>query len=224
MACSCIIYNQRDKSDEKSHDARYIGWEVVIVLKDGERPLKAEEQEFLRGLYQNHYQALFDYAYQLGIGREAAEDYVQDAFMTVIRHIEDIRKTRSPRMYLNQALKNVIGYRLRSIRYAVSLQRKLQEQSDLSQSERQTDEIRPETLFCGAISEAELHLLIRFYLEGWSQKELAEELGISENACQKRITRAKEHLRTALEEAKPPGQDDPLTTGDTLLERRTEPR
>jgi RNA polymerase sigma-70 factor (ECF subfamily) len=197
-----------------------IGWEVVIVLKDGERPLKAEEQEFLRGLYQNHYQALFDYAYQLGIGREAAEDYVQDAFMTVIRHIEDIRKTRSPRMYLNQALKNVIGYRMRSIRYAVNLQKKLREQPDLFREGQHTDELPPETLFHGAIGEAELTLLIRFYLEGWSQKELAEEMGVSENACKQRIKRAKAHLRNALEGDKPPGADGPTDAGSGLTGRR----
>ena len=199
------------------------GWEVTNMLKDGERPLEAEEQEFLRGLYQAHYQALFDYAYQLGIGREAAEDYVQDAFMTVIRHIEDIRKTGSPRMYLNQALKNVIGYRLRSIRYAVSLQKKLQQQPDLARGELHTDELRPETLFGGAIGEAELTLLIRFYLEGWSQRELAEEMGISENACQKRITRAKLHLRSALEGDKPPDRKAAPAPADTPAERRREP-
>ncbi len=193
------------------------------MLNDGERPLKEEEQEFLRGLYQNHYQALFDYAYQLGIGREAAEDYVQDAFMTVIRHIEDIRKTRSPRMYLNQALKNVIGYRLRSIRYAVNLQKKLREQPDLFREGQHTDELPPETLFHGAISEAELTLLIRFYLEGWSQKELAQEMGISENACQKRITRAKLHLRSALEGAGPPDPKSMSDTDETPAERRREP-
>ena len=193
------------------------------MLKDGERPLKAEEQEFLRGLYQNHYQALFDYAYQLGVGREAAEDYVQDAFMTVIRHIEDIRKSKSPRLYLNQALKNVIGYQLRSIRYAINLQKKLREQPDLSLGDPHTDELPPETLFQGAISEAELTLLIRFYLEGWPQKELAEEMGISENACQKRIARAKQHLRSALAGAGPPDPKSMSDTDETSAERGREP-
>ena len=199
------------------------GWEVVIMGKGAERPLTEEEQEFLHGLYQDHYRTLFDYAYQLGIGREAAEDYVQDAFMTVIRHIADIQKTGSPRMYLSQALKNVIGYRLRSLRYAVRLQKKLQEQPDLLQSEQHSDELPPETLFHGAVSETELTLLIRFYLEGWSQRELAQEMGISENACQKRITRAKLHLRSALEGTGPPDRKDPLTAEDTPAERRTKP-
>jgi len=192
------------------------------MRKNDERPLREEEQRFLRGLYQDHYRALFDYAYHLGIGREAAEDYVQDAFMTAIRHIEDIRKVNNPRRYLNQALKNVIGYQLRSIRYAVNLQKRLQEDPSLAQDGQCADELPPETLFRGSVSEPELNLLIRFYLEGWSQRELAEEMGISENACQKRITRAKEHLRKALKEFRPPGSDIPADPESTSSKRRTE--
>ena len=170
---------------------------------NGERPLKPEEQEFFRGLYQNHYRALFDYAYQLGIRKEAAEDYVQDTFMAAIRHIETIREIENPRGYLNQILKNVIGYQLRSLRYALSLQKKLQD-GLASRDGPGAVELPPETLFRGAVSDGELELLIRFYLEGWSQKELAAELGISEEACKKRIKRAKKRLRSALEETGPP--------------------
>ncbi len=190
--------------------------------KDGERPLKPEEQEFLHGLYRDHYRALIDYAYRLGIGREAGEDYVHDAFMTAIRHIEDIRTAKNPRRYLNQALKNVIGYRLRSLRYAVSLRKKLQEEQDLSPSAPGADGLPPETLFRGAVSDAELRLLIRFYLEGWSQRELAEEMGVSENACKLRIKRAKERLRSALEEDGPPGAENPADSRGTRTERRSE--
>lgn len=191
------------------------------MLKNGERPLNAEEQEFFHGLYQNHYKALFNYAYQLGIGREAAEDYVHDAFAAALRHIEDIKKSSNPRRYLKQALKNVIGYQLRSMRYALQLQKKLQEYADLSQDESFSDELRPEMLYRGTISNTELELLIRFYLDGWSQKELAEKLGISESACKMRIKRAKEHLRSALEEDKPPGQNEPIAQS-TSAEGRME--
>lgn len=172
----------------------------------GERPLRGEEQEFFRELYQDHYRSLFRYACHLGIGREAAEDYVQDAFAAAIRHIEDIKISSSPGRYLKQALKNVIGYRLRSMRYALKLQRMLQDGADQVQDEPYADALRPETLYGGSVSDGDLRLLIRFYLEGWSQRELAQELGISEDACKMRIKRAKERLRSALEADGPPGQ------------------
>ena len=185
--------------------------------KDGERPLEPEEQEFLRGLYRDHYRALMSYACRMGIGREAAEDCVQDAFITAIRHIADLRRTENPGRYLNQALKNVIGYQLRSLRYAVSLQKKL-----LEETERPPDGPYPELLEAGAlyrgvVSDGELTLLTRFYLEGWSQRELAAELGISENACKQRIKRAKQHLRSALAEDGSPGAEEP---GKRRRERR----
>ena len=192
--------------------------------KFGERPLNSDEQAFLHRLYQKHYPALYDYTYQLGVGKDVAEDYVQDTFMVAIRHIEAIKKSENPRGYLYQVLKNVIGYQLRSLRYAVNLQKKLQEDQDNAPDELYTDELRPETLYHGAVSDEELRLLIRFYTEGWSQKELAKEMDISENACQKRIARAKQHLQRALEETGPPGPDDPLAANLITPERRQEQR
>ena len=190
--------------------------------KNGERPLQPDEREFLHRLYRDHYQALYDYTYQLGVGRDVAEDFVQDTYIVAIRRIETIKEYENPRGYLYQVLKNVIGYRLRSLRYAINLQKQLQEDHENMQNEPYTDELSPETLYGGAIGEAELKLLIRFYLEGWSQKELAEEMGVSGNACQKRITRAKLHLRKALEETGPPGTEDPLTPDSMTTERRRE--
>ena len=175
------------------------------MLKNGERPLETEEQTFFQGLYQDHYRALFSYAYHLGIGREAAEDYVQDTFLTALRHAETVLNSPNPRGYLQQVLKNVIGYQLRCMRYAESLQRKLRERLE---QEPDGDPIMPETLYRGAISDEDLGLLIRFYLEGWSQKELARELGVSLNACKKRIQRAKERLRSALEESGEPATEE----------------
>ena len=53
----------------------------------------------------------------------------------------------------------------------------------------------------GSMKMAEdLKLLIRFYAEDWTHKELARELGISPANCRKRIQRAKEKLRRLLEE------------------------
>ena len=75
------------------------------------------------------------------------------------------------------------------------------------------------------MSDEELRLLIRFYLEGWSQKELAGELGISLNACKKRIQRAKERLRRALEEANQQGPEkEEIIRDRETPQRRSEER
>ena len=97
----------------------------------------------------------------------------------------------------------MIGYQFRSLGYAVNLQKKLQADMDKPPDEAYPPELRTETLYRGAVSDAERKLLIRFYLEGWSQKELADAMGISDNACKLRIKRAQARLRNALEEDKP---------------------
>ncbi len=168
----------------------------------GERPLVTEEQAFFQELYQGHYGALVSFACQLGFPREAAEDFVQDAFLVAIRHIEDIRRCANPRGYLQQTLKNVIGYRLRSLRYALELQRRLTDRELQRPEGTEGDELPPASLYRGAIGDEDLRLLLRFYLEGWSQRELARKLGISENAVKMRLRHARERLRRALEEDK----------------------
>ena len=82
----------------------------------------------------------------------------------------------------------------------MGLQKKLLEEQSRPPDEPYPDGLETRALYRGAVSDAELTLLIRFYLEGWSQRELAAELGISENACKLRIKRAKQRLRSALEE------------------------
>ena len=164
----------------------------------GERPLNDEEREFLHTLYERHHQALVSYAFSLGFRKEIMEEYVQDTFLVALRRVDVLRSCASPRAYLLAVLKNVIGYRLRSMKYAADLQRKLQEREAAEQTGPR-ELLSPEVLYAGTVSEEELRLLLRFYHEGWTQKELAEDLGIDLNACKKRIQRAKEHLRDALE-------------------------
>ena len=164
----------------------------------GERPLNNEEREYLHTLYERHHQALSGYAYSLGFQKEVVEEYVQDTFLAALRRIDVLRSCDNPRAYLMTVLKNVIGYQLRCMKYAAGLQRKLREKETADQS-KSREILSPEVLYAGMVSDEELRLLLRFYHEGWTQKELAEEMGIDLNACKKRIQRAKEHLRNALE-------------------------
>ena len=70
---------------------------------------------------------------------------------------------------------------------------------ELTGSEGYRDELDPAIQYRGLVSDEELQLLLRYYLEGRSRKELARELGIDIEACGKRIQRAKAHLKAAME-------------------------
>ena len=164
---------------------------------DDLRRLESAEREYLHALCLDHYPALRRYAYNLGFRGEAVDDWLQETFLVAIRRVDDLRKSANPRSFLIQVLRNVIGHQLRSMRYAEQIAEKLRAQA-LTQGEAYRDEADPETLYRGLVSDGELRLLIRFYLEGWSQKDLARELGIDPGTCNMRIQRAKAHLRAAM--------------------------
>ena len=166
------------------------------LMRGSGSPLRLEkaEREFVHALYLNHYPALRGYAAVLGFRGEAAEDLLQETFLTAIRRVSVLRECDNPRAYLMQILRNVIGYQLRSMKYAAGLAEKLRARGP----EEYRDELGPEVLYRGLIDDEDLRLLLRFYVDGLSQKELAEELGIDLGACKMRLKRARERLRAAL--------------------------
>ena len=97
-----------------------------------------------------------------------------------------------------QILRNVIGNTLRSMKYAARIAEALR-RAEEREPEGYRDEPDPETLYRGLVSDGELRLLLRYYRDGLSQRELAEELGVDVGACNMRIQRARARLRTAME-------------------------
>ena len=156
--------------------------------------LSAEEREFIHALFLEHSRALRGYAASLGFPGDAGEDLLQETFLIAIRQVDALRTCPSPGAYLLRVLRNVIGYRLRSMKYASALAERLERQ------EETWDEADPETLYRGTVSDEDLRLLLRCYRDGWSHKELARELGIEPGALKMRLKRARERLRRALEE------------------------
>ena len=160
------------------------------------RQLEAAEREYIRALYLEHYPALQRYARELGFHGDAVEDWLHETFLAAIRRIEALQRCEHPRAYLIQILRNVIGNGLRSMKYAARIAEKLR--SEEAGQEGYRDEPDPSILYQGLVSDEELRLLLAFYLEGRSQKELAGELGIDVGACNMRLQRAKAHLKAAM--------------------------
>ena len=166
----------------------------MFLAAEGPDRLEDREREYIRALYLDHYPALRSYAFSLGFTGDSAEDWLQETFVAAMLRIDALRTCKSPRAYLIRILRNVIGYHLRSMKYAAGMAEKLREGLE----EEYRDEPDPETLYRGLVSDADLRLLLRFYRDGCSQKELASELGIDLNTCKKRIQRAKDRLRIAM--------------------------
>ena len=164
--------------------------------------MNSADQAFVQELYYSNSKILLNCAQRMGFRAEVAEDYVQEVFLIAMKRIDVIKNCKNPLAYLIKVLKNVVGYNLRCAQYATRMIKKLQDQrSNVQVNGVYQEELDLETLYHGSINEEELRLLVRFYLEGWTSKEIAADMGINFEACKKRILRAREHLRRFLEES-----------------------
>ena len=158
------------------------------------------EREYIHALYLEHSPVLRRCAARLGFPEDTADDLLQETFLTAIRRVDALRECQNPRAYLFRILRNVIGYRLRSAKYAGEiLERLRKERTAEADPAGYRDELSPELLYRGLIGEEELRLLLQVYLEGKPVKEAARELGIDPGACYMRLKRARERLRAAME-------------------------
>ena len=149
--------------------------------------------QFLETLYRAHYQKLFLYANAVLKHRELAEEAVQDTFHIACGKIRLLQQSPNSAGWLVQTLKYVLRNmeRTRSSLYA-SLQHLPYEEQYLG---GRKDEECIELLYGGILTDEEFHLLRRIVLEGCSFPEVSRELGISVEACRKRMQRIREKLR-----------------------------
>lgn len=165
------------------------------------------QEAFFEQLYERWFPKLFRYISAAVSDSHAAEEIVQDTFLTALGKLDLLAQAEHPERWLLKTAKNkTLHYfrdqatrrdRLRTLDDQVLPARPSQaitaleegHQESLAQTHaviRQT--LRPE----------ELSLLRQIALEGKSYQETAASLGCSLWACQKRMQRIRQKLRTAL--------------------------
>ena len=146
-------------------------------------------------LYKEMYPALHTYALRILKDHALAEEAIQDAFCIACAKREQVLSNPKPRGWIMMTLKHVMQNMLRT-------QRKLQHLLFLTAGEEQPME-GPELLdvdvLFGNVSDSEdFRLLKRIALEQCTMAELAQDLGISAEACKKRVQRARKRLQKKL--------------------------
>lgn len=160
--------------------------------------LTRSQKEAVERLYIEMYYPLSGYAFSVLGSRALAEDVVQETFRIACTRVDAFLASPNPRGWLVVVLKNVIGN-------AISRQRRL---NVILSTERECEmlpgspdvDIPPGVLLAGPADDGDLHLLHRVAVDGYSVAEAARELGISTDACKKRIQRAKARLRKKLQD------------------------
>ena len=158
--------------------------------------------------FREHQSAVFRYIRFRVATREAAEDVTSDVFMKALRSFDRYDASRaSPRTWLLRIARNAVTDYLRALQRRGSLHVSLDRIPDLvanvpSAEERVIKQERIQRLLNGSqmLRKADQDILSLRYGSGLQNAEIAEHLGISNNAVAVRLHRALKRLKDVLQD------------------------
>ena len=156
-----------------------------------------QENKMIEGLYVEMYEPLYRYANVVLKNALLAEEAVQESFRIACTKPDSLRECDNPRGWLVNTTKMVVR---NSLRVRARMERMMVHMDIIWEGSMMARNDRiPTGLLFGTVAETDDFQLVQDVAEGKSVRELARKLGISENACKKRIQRAKSRLRKCLE-------------------------
>lgn len=150
--------------------------------------LSPEENEILEQYYRQEYEDLFKFACYSLSNKNLAEVAVQDTFVIASKKFSDFIRSPNPVGWLFNTLKNNVRQLKRERQKALDRYVTLEAIQELSAE-------MPPIATMDVSKSADLQLLSRFYVQGYSLEEIAATLGITVPALKMRINRAKKRLR-----------------------------
>ncbi len=176
---------------------------TVQTSRRTEEPLPGDFEAW----YVEHQSAVFRYVRFRVATREAAEDVTSVVFMKALRSFDRYDASRaSPRTWLLRIARNAVTDHLRALKRRGSLHVSLDRIPDLvadvpSHEERVIRQERIQRLLNGShtLRKADQEILSLRYGAGFDNAEIAEHLGISNNAVAVRLHRALKRLKASVD-------------------------
>jgi RNA polymerase sigma-70 factor (ECF subfamily) len=150
-------------------------------------------------LVEEHYVALYRYAYRLSGSSADAEDLTQDTFCKAQLKLSQLRDPDRARPWLFSILRHAYLQRARTQRQQVCVP--LDGVGDLAEPlPDPLPEIDPEQLqvALNELSEVYRTPIILYYFEGFGYRDIAEQMDLPLGTVMSRLARAKAHLRSRL--------------------------
>jgi RNA polymerase sigma-70 factor, ECF subfamily len=162
-------------------------------------------------LVAEHHQAMYRYAYRLTGSVQDAEDLTQQVFLTAYRKMGQLRSLDNARPWLFAILRNCFlkGRQRRRPALAADLALNI-ELVPASPPKQRVDRDRLQVAL-DRLPDAFRLVVVMFYYEECSYREIAEELGIPIGTVMSRLARAKGHLRSILFEPDDTAQQRPAS-------------
>ena len=161
--------------------------------------LTHEQDSIIKALYMDMYAPLLAYAQSTLQDSSLAEEAVQDAFRIACAKVNDLTNSKNPKGWLVNTLKYVIKNMIRTrAKWSSHVIESLSQ--CYGELRGKNDEVNYTLMYADLIESEEFHLVKRIALDRCSMLELAHELGISVDACKKRVQRAKVKLSDIIKE------------------------
>ena len=155
----------------------------------------------IEALVSQHYDLLYRYAYRLSGSAADAEDLAQQAFLIAHQKLGQIRDPQTARSWLFTILKNVYfrSQRKHIPMPSASLQLDIESIPEDLPEEFEIDRELLQAALNDLPEEFRL-VVLSFYFEECSYREIAEQLAIPLGTVMSRLSRAKSYLRARLQD------------------------
>jgi RNA polymerase sigma-70 factor (ECF subfamily) len=155
-------------------------------------------QEKVQSLVDEHYEALYRYAYRLAGTAADAEDLVQEAFCRAQEKLGQLREPARAKAWLFSILRNAYLHRLRPSQHPRLVP--LYDLGDFAEPPESLPEVEPDKLQQALSELPEIFRtpVIMFYFEDFSYRDIAEQMEVPLGTVMSRLARAKGYLRSRL--------------------------
>lgn len=155
-------------------------------------------QAKVQSLVDDHYEALYRYAYRLSGTAADAEDLVQEAFCRAQEKLSQLREPERAKAWLFSILRNGYLHRLRVSQHPRLVP--LQDIEDFAEPPENLPEVEPQKLqeALSELPEMFRTPVIMFYFEEFSYRDIAEQMEVPLGTVMSRLARAKAYLRARL--------------------------
>jgi len=154
------------------------------------------------GLVAEHYAELYRYAYRLTGSAADAEDLTQQTYLAAQARLDQLRDPQASRGWLFAILRNAFrkNVRRRAPLPAADLELNVDSLPEALPSAEEIDQERLQAAL-DALTDEYRVVLLMFYFEHCSYRDIAEELELPIGTVMSRLSRAKGQLRARLLEA-----------------------
>lgn len=164
--------------------------------------VRAGDAEAFDELVERHLDAAYAAAFAVSASREDAEDACQDAFIAALKRLEQCRDGSRFRAWLLRIVRNRAHNirRYRALRAVVSF---VESSAQGFGSDPALDTERAESrehimVALRRLSSRQREVVVLFDMEGWTHRDIAESLGISEGASRAALFKGRLELRRLL--------------------------